>query len=86
MNKVRLIDANALAVAISAAQNTLTSSDDKQWERDKKYFKGLAWTQRLVREAPTIATLTPSELAGLRAMIYRHEIPGAPKEATEQDG
>ena len=30
MNKVRLIDANALAVAISAAQNTLTSSDDKQ--------------------------------------------------------
>ena len=77
MDKVRLIDANALDTAIDAAQNSLASSDDRQWCREKPYFKGLAWARRLVREAPTIAKLAPAELAGLRAMIYRHEIPAA---------
>lgn len=74
MDEVRLIDATALSAAISAAQNSLKSSDDEQWNCDKKYYKGLAWAQRLVRQAPTIAKLTAFELAGLRAMIYRHEL------------
>ena len=74
MDKVRLIDATTLSAAISAAQNSLKSSDDEQWSCDKKYYKGLAWAQRLIRQAPTIAKLTAFELAGLRAMIYRHEL------------
>lgn len=49
MDKVRLIDATALSAAISAAQNSLKSSDDEQWNCDKKYYKGLAWAQRLIR-------------------------------------
>lgn len=87
MNKVRLIDANALSVAISAEQNALTSDDDKEWEHNKPYFKGLAWAQRLLREAPTIAELSPMELAGLRGMIYRGQIPDAEAalKAREQD-
>ena len=50
----RLIDADKLIKEITIAQETLQTSDDKQWERNKKYFKGLAWAHKIVLEQPTI--------------------------------
>ena len=34
------------------AQESLESNDDKTWEMNKKYYKGLAWALRLVLDAP----------------------------------
>lgn len=46
-----LIDRTELLKKIKEAQDSLMSDDDKTWERNKKYYKGLAWAYRLTLEA-----------------------------------
>lgn len=53
------IDRNEIVKKIKEAQNSLQSNDDKKWERNKNYFKGLAWAHRLILDAPTITDVAP---------------------------
>lgn len=39
---------------IEAAQKSLESDNDVVWELNKKFFKGLAWANRIIRDAPAI--------------------------------
>lgn len=73
--KTRLIAADALDTAINAEQIAHVSDDDRQWQKDKPYNKGLATARKMIREAPTIAELSTFEIAGLRGMIYRGQFP-----------
>lgn len=50
----RLIDADALVKQISEAQTSLETNNDRMWETNKKYHKGLAWAHRLTLDAPTV--------------------------------
>ena len=34
------------------AQDELESNDDKVWRRNKPYFKGLAWANRIILDTP----------------------------------
>ena len=61
---MRLIDADALKKEIIKAQESLKSNNDKEWERNKKYFKGLAWANRLIDNAPAVETFTKDEYEG----------------------
>lgn len=47
------IEREALIAEIEKAQSSLESNIDKVWYRNKPYFKGLAWANRLTRDAPT---------------------------------
>lgn len=38
---------------IKSLQNDLLSNNDKIWERNKPYYKGLVWAHRLVLDAPS---------------------------------
>ena len=69
----KLIDADKLIKEITIAQETLQTSDDKQWERNKKYFKGLAWAHKIVLEQPTIEAepVRHGEWLHLEHMKYR---------------
>lgn len=49
----RYIDADELEKAIDDAQTSLQTNNDKTWEINKPYFKGLAWARALVIEQPT---------------------------------
>ena len=49
----RYIDADELEKAIDDAQTSLQTNNDKMWEINKPYFKGLAWARALVIEQPT---------------------------------
>ena len=55
MSEVRPIDANALKEEVFKAQESLKSDNDRVWERNKGYFKGLAWANYLIDNAPTVA-------------------------------
>ena len=46
------IERGALIAEIEKAQSSLESNIDKVWYRNKPYFKGLAWANRLTRDAP----------------------------------
>jgi hypothetical protein len=37
---------------IIKAQESLESNMDKEWTRNKPYFKGLAWANRIISETP----------------------------------
>ena len=37
---------------IIKAQESLESNIDKEWTRNKPYFKGLAWANRIISETP----------------------------------
>jgi hypothetical protein len=47
------IEREALEKQIDEAQNKLISNDDRIWNMNRKYFKGLAWARRLLLDAPT---------------------------------
>lgn len=49
-----LISREALLNEIMNAQEKLKSDNDTIWERNRGYFKGLAWANRLIIDAPTI--------------------------------
>ena len=49
-----LISRSKLIEEIKKAQESLESNDDKTWEMNKKYYKGLAWALRLILDAPAI--------------------------------
>ena len=51
---MRLIDADKLFEEIDQAQESLITNDDKMWNLNKPYFKGLAWARGLINESPTI--------------------------------
>lgn len=51
---MRLIDADKLDGKIDFEQQTLKSDNDKIWQMNKGYFKGLAWARRLLIDAPTV--------------------------------
>ena len=51
---MRLIDADALSEDIDQAQDSLMTNDDKMWDINKPYFKGLAWARGLINDAPTV--------------------------------
>lgn len=46
------IERETLRKEIEKAQTSLESNDDKVWNRNKPYFKGLAWANRLILDAP----------------------------------
>lgn len=39
---------------IESVQNDLQSNNDKKWEKNKPYYKGLAWARRLVLDTPSV--------------------------------
>ena len=49
----RYIDADLLEKAIDEAQTSLETNDDKMWETNKPYYKGLCWARRLLNDQPT---------------------------------
>ena len=49
-----LISRSKLIEEIKKAQESLESNDDRTWEMNKKYYKGLAWALRLILDAPAI--------------------------------
>lgn len=49
-----LISRKELVETIERAQDSLISDNDKVYEKNKGYFKGLAWANHLVRTAPTV--------------------------------
>lgn len=53
-NNGGLISREALLNEIMNAQEKLKSDNDTIWERNRGYFKGLAWANRLIIDAPTI--------------------------------
>jgi hypothetical protein len=46
------IEREALEKQIYEAQNELIRNDDRNWNMNRKYFKGLAWARRLLLDAP----------------------------------
>lgn len=54
MSERRLINANVALEEIFKAQSTLISNDDNTWEKNKKYYKGLALANRIIMDTPTI--------------------------------
>lgn len=52
MAEKEYIERKALVEEIRKAQRRLESCDDIKWERNKPYFKGLAWAHRIVLDAP----------------------------------
>ena len=49
----RYIDADLLEKAIDEAQTSLETNDDKMWEINKPYYKGLCWARGLLNDQPT---------------------------------
>lgn len=49
----RYIDADKLTKKIDEAQTSLESNVDRVWNRNKPFYKGLAWARGLVNEQPT---------------------------------
>ena len=49
----RYIDVETLEGKINEAQERLSSTDDKMWEINKPYFKGLAWARSYIENQPT---------------------------------
>lgn len=49
----KYIEREMLRKEIDKAQTSLESNDDRVWGRNKPYFKGLAWANRLILDAPT---------------------------------
>ena len=49
-----LISRKELVETIERAQDSLISDNDEVHEKNKGYFKGLAWANHLVRAAPTV--------------------------------
>ena len=49
----RYIDAELLEKAIDEAQTSLETNDDKMWEINKPYYKGLCWARGLLNDQPT---------------------------------
>lgn len=47
-----LISRDKLVQKIKDAQDSLMSNDDKTWEMNKNYFKGLSWAHRMTLDAP----------------------------------
>lgn len=52
MDEKEWVERKALVEEIREAQRRLESCDDIEWERNKPYFKGLAWAHRIVLDAP----------------------------------
>lgn len=52
MAEKEYIERELLIWQIASAQNGLQSCDDRVWDINKKYFKGLAWARRLALDAP----------------------------------
>lgn len=46
-----MISRAKLVQKIKEAQDSLMSNDDKTWEMNKNYFKGLSWAHRLTLDA-----------------------------------
>lgn len=52
MDEKEWVERKALVEEIREAQRRLESCDDIKWERNKPYFKGMAWAHRIVLDAP----------------------------------
>ena len=64
----RPIDADALEMQIDAEQKRLWSNNDKEWEQNKPYYKGLALARRLLLYAPTMPDPRWTNADRIRAM------------------
>lgn len=49
-----LIYRSGVAQAIEIAQKSLLTDNDALWENNRKYHKGLAWSCRIIDEAPAV--------------------------------
>lgn len=50
----KYIDADDLLEKIKEAQTSLVSDNDAIWQLNQKYYKGLAWANRLVQDATAV--------------------------------
>lgn len=49
-----LIYRSGVAQVIEIAQRSLLTDNDAMWENNRKYYKGLAWSRRIIDEAPAV--------------------------------
>lgn len=49
-----LIYRPGVAQVIEIAQRSLLTDNDALWENNRKYHKGLAWSRRIIDEAPAV--------------------------------
>lgn len=47
------IDREAVLKEIYVAQESLETNNDKMWNINKRYFKGLAWANRIILDTPS---------------------------------
>lgn len=52
--KEDLISRQKVVEEIKKAQENLQSDNDKTWEMNKKYYKGLAWALRIILDTPSM--------------------------------
>lgn len=80
-----LISRTELLKKVREAQDRLQSNDDKIWERNKKYLKGLAWAHRLILEAAAVEDAAVSRKWGgnsakkekVKLFIRAEDMPGS---------
>jgi len=59
----RYIDADKAHEGIEAIQTSLESNDDREWRKNKPYYKGLAWARGVINETPTADVVPRAEVA-----------------------
>lgn len=51
---MRLKDVDYIDNLLYLEQKRLESNDDKTWERNRKYYRGIAFARRILEDAPTV--------------------------------
>lgn len=65
----RYIDADKAHEGIEAIQTSLESNDDREWRKNKPYYKGLAWARGVIDETPTADVAPRAEVDFLKKTI-----------------
>ena len=80
----RYIDADKLEKEIDNAQNSLQTNDDKLWDLNKPYFKGLCWARRLLIDQPTADVVEVVRCKGCKYNVANQE--ADPLDSTDYSG
>lgn len=51
---MRLKDVDNIDNLLYLEQKRLESNDDRTWERNRKYYRGIAFARRILEDAPTV--------------------------------
>lgn len=73
-----LISRSALLEQIKEAQVKLESNKDSVWERNKPYYKGLAWAHRLILDSEAVDAVEV-----VRCRKCKHFVQGDPYDPCE---